>query len=224
MDLNRKEIYRYLGYKGTAPDETVSAVVEDSIVELLRVMRPKFVSRPVTITRPSENIVLLDTIEVHSKSLYQHLDTCSEGVLLAATLGASVDMLIHRYNVMGMSRAVILQACAAAAIERVCDDHQGEIEEQAKAKGLFLRPRFSPGYGDFPISGQPEFLRLTGAEKKIGLTVTDTCILVPRKSVTAVCGIADHPVTGTLAGCATCALRETCKRRKEGIPCGTFDS
>ena len=44
MDLNRKEIYRYLGYKGTAPDETVSAVVEDSIVELLRVMRPKFVS------------------------------------------------------------------------------------------------------------------------------------------------------------------------------------
>ena len=53
---------------------------------------------------------------------------------------------------------------------------------------------------------------------------TDTCILVPRKSVTAVCGIADHPVTGTLAGCATCALRETCKRRKEGIPCGTFDS
>ena len=214
MDLNRKEIYRYLGYKGTAPDETVSAVVEDSIVELLRVMRPKFVSRPVTITRPSENIVLLDTIEVHSKSLYQHLDTCSEGVLLAATLGASVDMLIHRYNVMDMSRAVILQACAAAAIERVCDDHQGEIEEQAKAKGLFLRPRFSPGYGDFPLTYQKDVLGLLDAQRRIGLTRTESNMLTPSKSVTAVIGFTPVDTSCHISRCMICRAKN-CPFRKE---------
>lgn len=214
MDLNRKEIYRYLGYKGTAPDETVSAVVEDSIVELLRVMRPKFVSRPVTITRPSENIVLLDTIEVHSKSLYQHLDTCSEGVLFAATLGASVDMLIHRYNVMDMSRAVILQACAAAAIERVCDDHQGEIEEQAKAKGLFLRPRFSPGYGDFPLTYQKDVLGLLDAQRRIGLTRTESNMLTPSKSVTAVIGFTPVDTSCHISRCMICSAKN-CPFRKE---------
>ena len=49
-----------------------------------------------------------------------------------------------------MSKAVILQACAATVIEAYCDEQQDFMKEEAGKQGLYLRPRFSPGYGDFP--------------------------------------------------------------------------
>ena len=55
--------------------------------------------------------------------------------------------------------------------------------------------------------------------RKIGLCDTPTHLLTPRKSVTAVLGVAGHPVTGRRAGCANCALRERCAYRKEGKTC-----
>ena len=51
------------------------------------------------------------------------------------------------------------------------------------------------------------------------LAITPQHLLAPRKSTTAILGIADHPVTGTLAGCTTCHLRETCSFRKQGTTC-----
>ena len=56
-----------------------------------------------------------------------------------------------------------------------------------------------------------------------GLAVTPQHLLTPRKSTTAILGIADHPVTGTRAGCATCHLRDTCSFRKRGTTCFTQD-
>ncbi len=53
-----------------------------------------------------------------------------------------------------MSKAVILQACAATVIEAYCDEQQDFIKEEAGKQGLYLRPRFSPGYGDFPLTYQ----------------------------------------------------------------------
>ena len=53
-----------------------------------------------------------------------------------------------------MSRAVILQACAAAAIESFCDEQEEGLRKSVEGEKLFLRPRYSPGYGDFPIQWQ----------------------------------------------------------------------
>ncbi|MDD5952158.1 MAG: vitamin B12 dependent-methionine synthase activation domain-containing protein [Oscillospiraceae bacterium] len=214
MELNRKEIYRYLGYKGKTPDETIAQAVESAVSELTRVMKPKAVSRPIRITRPEENTVCLDNIVVHSKSLYQHLDTCAEGVLFAATLGAQVDLLIHRYNVLDMSKAVIFQACAAEAIEAFCDQEQDAIEQEAHSKGLYLRPRFSPGYGDFPLQYQRELLPLLDAQRRIGLTRTDSDMLVPEKSVTAVIGFTPVATSCHISRCMTCKAKN-CPFRKD---------
>ena len=60
-------------------------------------------------------------------------------------------------------------------------------------------------------------------EAQGGLAVTPQHLLTPRKSTTAILGIADHPVTGARAGCATCHLKETCSFRKRGTTCFTQD-
>ena len=56
-------------------------------------------------------------------------------------------------------------------------------------------------------------------QRQMGLYVTDTCLMTPRKSVTALLGLSDHPVTGQPAGCGHCALRARCDYRKRGITC-----
>ena len=93
------------------------------------------------------------------------------------------------------------------------------MDPEEREEGQFLTGRFSPGYGDYPIAVQNDLLRLLDAPRKIGLCATPTHLLTPRKSVTAVLGVAGHPVTGRRAGCANCALRERCAYRKEGKTC-----
>lgn len=148
-----------------------------------------------------------------------HLKGCGECVLLACTLGAGVDAAQRAANAADMAYAVVLDALASVLAEQMAGAAEQALREQAQGEGLFLTGRFSPGYGDYPIELQNELLRFMDAPRRIGLCATPTHLLTPRKSITAVLGLARHPVTGRRAGCAHCALRERCTYRKEGKTC-----
>lgn len=51
------------------------------------------------------------------------------------------------------------------------------------------------GYGSFPLEIQKEFLEAVNAHKRIGLCTGENNILIPRKSVTAVAGISEKPIS-----------------------------
>ena len=93
----------------------------------------------------------------------------------------------------------------------------------AAAEHLYLTGRYAPGYGDCPLELNDELCLAVDTVRGCGLAVTPQHLLTPRKSTTAILGIADHPVTGTRAGCATCHLKETCSFRKRGTTCFTQD-
>jgi hypothetical protein len=86
--------------------------------------------------------------------------------------------------------------------------------------GLYFTDRFSPGYGDLPLSLQPALTSLLDTSRQIGLTLTDSLILLPRKSVTAVLGLAHKPQTKRFRGCAYCSMFASCAYRKAGKTCG----
>ena len=71
--------------------------------------------------------------------------------------------------------------------------------------------------GGFASAGDGINLPAVLIANGIGLCLTPDCLLTPRKSVTAILGTADHPVTGAPAGCATCHLRDNCSFRQKGI-------
>ena len=119
---------------------------------------------------------------------------------MGATLGIGVDRLLKRYSLTDMSKTVVLQAAAAALLEEYLDRWQREFGAELEGEGRFLRPRFSPGYGDFDIRHQGMILRMLNADKSIGLTMTDSFMLTPVKSVTAVIGISRKKETCPLAG------------------------
>ena len=156
---------------------------------------------------------------LQGEDIARHLEGCEECVLLACTLGAGVDAVQRAANAADMAYAVVLDALASVLAEQIAGAAEETLREQAQREGLFLTGRFSPGYGDYPIELQNELLRLVDAPRRIGLGATSTHLLTPRKSITAVLGLAGHPVTGKRAGCAHCALRERCAYRKEGKTC-----
>ena len=108
---------------------------------------------------------------------------------------------------------MLYQAAAAAMIETVCDGVNDAIRREAAGEGLYCRPRFSPGYGDFSIEHQRDFARLLDTPRQIGLTVTESCLLAPTKSVTAVIGLTNTPQPCHRSGCESCEKTDCAFRR-----------
>jgi len=212
MDIRTKEAVRYLGYGRHAIDERTLELIQDSFRELDQVADARFVYRIFEIVEQNENELTIGNLKIQSKNLAKNLKGCKQVIIFGATLGTGVDLLMKRYSVSDMTKAVVLQACAAAVLEEYCDTIQKEIAKELDA-GLYLRPRFSPGYGDFSILHQKELLQMLEAPKKIGLTLTEGYMLTPTKSVTALLGISKDAKECDIKGCEACTKEDCIYRR-----------
>lgn len=213
MEVSRKEIERYLGCRQGA-DARTRQMIEDCLKELEQAASPHSVIQMTDLTIERDKLSMGGLI-VTSRYLARHLRHCHQAVLMAVTLGPGVDRLQHQKSCTDMSAAVVMQACAAAMIEAVCDEVQAKVEATAREQGLYVRPRFSPGYGDWPLSDQKALLDRLEASKRIGLTVTDSLMLAPTKSVTAVIGLTDQVESCYMHKCANCDKTDCTFREKE---------
>ncbi len=202
MEVDIKEVLRYLGYRGKPADSETISRIEECIMEL-RICSPRSLIHIFPISL-GEDTVTVNGVQIKSRNLRGHLDGCAQAALFAATLGAPADILLRRASKLDMSRAVILQASAAAMIESYCDDCCDKLADEVKPRELYLRPRYSPGYGDFDISHQADLLRMLDCQKKIGLTATESFMLAPSKSVTAVIGLTKEAKICHIAKCMDC--------------------
>ena len=150
---------------------------------------------------------------LEGKDMRELLADCQQAVLMAVTLGPQVEQLLMRREVTNMADAVIMDACASTAVENVSDHFEFDLRKQLEQEGKYLTDRFSPGYGDFPLAVQPVLLEVLDAPKRIGLCATDSCLLTPAKSVTALIGLSETEPPKRLRGCATCSMRERCAYR-----------
>ena len=98
-------------------------------------------------------------------------------------------------------------------MEAYCDQCQRGFEEKLKEEHLFLRPRFSPGYGDLPLSIQGRFLDTIEATKRAGIYLSEGDIMLPEKSVTAIMGVSEVNSHCRIEGCEACA-NTTCAYRR----------
>lgn len=87
------------------------------------------------------------------------------------------------------------------------------MRRQAQAAGGDTRPRFSPGYGDLPLALQRDIFHALDCARKIGLTLNDSLMMSPAKSVTAIIGITDRAGENTGKDCTGCD-KQDCVFRK----------
>lgn len=218
MELDIREALRYLGVKGE-PDPALRAQVARTAAQLAGAIAPRYVYRVFDLERTAEGFALAGTgTALTGATAEKMLAGCGRAAVLACTLGARFDRLLAETQARDMAQAVILDACGGAWVEAGCDAAQAELA--ARLPGQYLTDRFSPGYGDFPLTLQRELCALLDARKRLGLWVGESFLLTPVKSVTAVVGIADTPRPARVRGCDFCAMKKTCAVAREGERCG----
>lgn len=213
---SEREIYRYMGYPyGQEPGEAIREQVARCREQIDNAAQPRSVFGILPLRFLGEDRLELGDLTVQSRNLARHLRCCEQAIIFAATLGVPVDRLIARATAANIGEAVAMQAAAAALIEAYCDELHAEWSLAQEKQGWYLRTRFSPGYGDFSIRHQRDILNRLEAAKRIGLTLTDSLLLVPVKSVTAVVGMSREPNGERKTGCESCRNKDCIYQRRQ---------
>ena len=221
INLPPIDVDEALRYMGTPPDKVeaaLRALVKDCARVVAQAAQPRWCIKRSTLSVEEGGVRLDNGLLLPGQSLKEHLSGCAVGVVFCATLGAQVDGLIRRAECTDMVRTLALEGCADAAVEGLCDQIEEEIRGDYPGKHFPFR--FSPGYGDLPLTVQNDLLTLLDAPRKIGLCATASHILTPRKSVTAILGVSDRSVEQHKQSCAHCPARDGCAYRKSGGRCG----
>lgn len=214
-ELNENEILLYLGYRGQEYPPELKAQIARCGEEVLTAATPRLIWRRLPVESTDFTALTLT-----GKDIAELLAGCKEAVLMAVTLGQGIDRLLAKSSVSNMADAVIMDACASAAIENVADNFEMDLRRGLQAENLYLTDRFSPGYGDLPLSAQKGLCAALDTERKIGLSLSTSMLMIPGKSVTAVLGISEEPKALRKRGCERCSLFRDCMYRREGRSCG----
>ena len=181
-DIDRREVLRYAKAKEC---EELTALVDSVIREAEGAFTYKVSFAELDIS-VGDSSVDLGAFSVESRSLIKNLSGCTRAIVFGATVGLGIDRLIAKHSRLSPSRALVLNALGAERIEALCDEFCKSVKEEY---GTELCPRFSPGYGDLPLDLQKEIFNLLDLPKRAGITLTDTMLMSPTKSVTAIVGI-----------------------------------
>ena len=212
--LNENEILLYLGYRGQEYPPEVEAQIKRCEQEVLAAAVPRLIWRRLPVDGE-----YFSALPLAGKDIRELLEGCGEAVLMAVTLGQEIDRLLARSSVSNMADAVIMDACASTAIENVADNFEMDLRRELETEKLYLTDRFSPGYGDLPLSVQGQLCAALDTQRKIGLSVSSSMLMIPGKSVTALLGISEKPKPLRKRGCESCSLFRTCTYRREGRNC-----
>jgi len=196
--IDKGEILRYTGAKEPIPE--IEKLIDECIDEAKNKLTYKVCYGHFS----------LSFMKLESENLQKNLSGCSSLVLFAATVGIEIDRLISRYGKTSPSKALIFQAIGAERIESLCNEFCSFVSKEYG----HIKPRFSPGYGDLPIEIQSDFFRVLEPSKRIGLTLNESMLMTPSKSVTAIIGIADEPCEESTHNCKNCNKTDCIYRRK----------
>ncbi len=186
-----KEILRYAGCRGER--EEISVLLKECTDEVKDKLAYKVCYRELPIKTVGDTCDF-EVFSVHSEKLARNLKGCEKVVLFAATVGVEIDRLIGKYGRLSPTKALLFQAIGTERIEALCDAFCADIKKEYKTG---LEPRFSPGYGDLPLSAQKNIFAVLDPERRIGLTLNSSLLMSPSKSVTAFVGLGSTEKTNS---------------------------
>ncbi len=218
MNVDVKEALRFAGVK--EPDDNALRAMRQAAEQVENRVSPRYAYRVFTIARAGQGVSLPEAgLLLPGNLANTMLAECEKAALLLCTLGAEFDRLLRTAQARDMAQALYMDACGSSFVEQGCDAAEREIA--ARHPGLYLTDRFSPGYGDLPLSVQPGLLRALDGERRLGVCAGPSYLLNPMKSVTAVIGLSNRPQAARIRGCACCALRQSCVFRERGMTCAS---
>ena len=223
VTVEKSEVVKYLEHIGKEIDNDLDSKINQCIKETKNEIDTKYVYQIYDIKKDLNlNTVQFENTNLilKSKDISELLRNCDKCVLMCATLGFNIEKNIRRYSYNNLTKGIIIDACATTSIEEVCDLVQDSILDKVAKEEKSLTMRYSPGYGDLDISANRDILNVLDAHRKIGVTVTNTGIMIPRKSVVALIGITNEKIGKVKRTCENCSNRFNCEYRRKADGCG----
>ncbi len=218
-NIDKENTLKYLAYGNHAPDDNILVLMNECEPLILDAVKPKYTYRTFDIESIKDELVKLKScrLTLTGKDIVSHLHGCEKAVLLCVTVGADVDKLVRNVQITDMAKAVIIDTMGSVAVEQVCDEIEKILHNEYSEYNMTWR--FSAGYGDLPLEIQKDFIDVLDTQKKVGVTLLDSLLMTPSKSVTAIIGLSKNEINKTKRGCAACSLEDTCAYRKRGTRC-----
>lgn len=192
MNISEQAVLARLGYATgkTALDAATAALIAEEIDGACRLIAPRQAVAHAPVGRPDTDIVSLDPgLVIRSGHIARLLAACDIAYGFAVTIGPHLEEKRNQYLLRKeTARAVILDAIGSVAAEELAEGVHEDIRREAAARQTSATPRFSPGYGDWALPAQADFLKWLAADR-IGIRLTDHFQMVPEKSVSAILGI-----------------------------------
>lgn len=202
INIDPKEVAVYLGYYSVkSTDNNTKELICSCTEEFLDAAEFRACIAKVPVK--TDNGVDLGFMKTESRSLQKNLFGCEYAYVLAATTGFAAHRLIQKKSLLSPLFGIVTDCIGSTAIEAFCDKINLSLENSD-----FLRPRFSPGYGDLSIEFQKNIVNFLETKKNIGLSLNDSMIMTPIKSVTAIIGIGNEKNRCTGPGCMICRNSE----------------
>lgn len=177
--IARREVARLLGYPpGPLPER-----VEDIIEEVER--------QAPLLVQPTGVYSLLENDDFRHSRFLGGVERVALGLV---TIGDGVERAVERYREQGLlAPALIFDAFGSAAAEAAADAAEAAIRAGVERDDMRCSRRFSPGYGGWDVGEQRWIIDALTA-RDVGVTLTDGCMMTPRKSVTFAMTVGVEPV------------------------------
>jgi cobalamin-dependent methionine synthase I len=187
-----REVIRRMGYPtGKSPDPGIQQLLSEEMKRAAGLFQFRGIYRALDIQEISDDILSFheDSFEIQSRQVCRMLRNAKQAVFFMVTIGKGLEEDVRTLlEQEETTRAFILDAVGSETADEAANVlHWKTLSDLARQKGLTATPRFSPGYGDWPVTVQPDMLRICEGGR-IGISVTESCLMIPRKSVSAVLG------------------------------------
>ena len=210
FDIDKKEILRYSGHRGGDIPVHIDRLAEQFREKIKQNISPRHISARYSLQQVDDGVLLGNGVKLMGQDIKKHLADCDECYVICATVGIQADGFIRSSITAGSVYGLMADAAATAAVESYCDSIENSLRHQLMAEKCYLTWRYSPGYGDFPFTQQPQILAMLQADKLVGVTCNNSCIMTPSKSVTAVMGIAKTKPVDKTRSCDRCPNKDNC--------------
>lgn len=201
---------RYLHTTEDVLSASENAKVDEAISDVLLHAEPRAIHRIFRLESKDKVLSVDASINLNYPDLQSHLQGCEECLFIAGTLGVAMDTRLKYVSHIDMAKYIMMDAAAGALIEETLDLLEASLPIE---RTTF---RYSPGYGDVPLSLQKELLAVLDTQRKIGLSVTPQFLMVPTKSISGFVGIG---ATRRERTCDGCKLFDTCEFRRNDTRC-----
>jgi len=215
IDIDSKQVLQNIGYGADyEPSARIASLVNEYAENTCHLIEPSYsyVLRDINLVRGSR-VVIEGSVTFQSEVVAHLLEQCERVAILIVTIGNRLEEMVRHLAEDGLVlQAAVLDTIGSGVAETVADFVQDRIGEVARAQGLYISHRFSPGYCDWDISQQKMVFQAMNGDTA-GVRLTEQCLMLPQKSVSGIVGISSSDKVEDYKPCKTCTKSDCLGRR-----------